>query len=170
MNFFLKYSEYLPIRFLAVFIFVLLASCQGESSMFFSNNDQNISKKIVLGTNWVEINIEPTITVKNQVQYITLALPNANLWGKNKADGVTALVLPDKDTIKIWVDVKTSEGKWLEFRSISIGKTLMFSLVRKESATGEADISIATKIKKVRLKASKDISVDEINWIDITNK
>jgi len=142
--------------------------CEDQSSMFFSEGKRKLTEEIVLNTNWVEVSIQPVLEIKNQVQYITLALPNANLW-RTGNDGVS-LVMDNGNRIDILVDLETSAGKWFELRSISIGKTLMFSYLEESSMSGDSDLPQKETIKAFRIKASLPIMINEINWVDVTNK
>jgi hypothetical protein len=157
--------------FVAVLSTLLISGClEGEKSkmnFFHSENSRKLSDRMELAGNEVVIDISPPVEIRRSVQYVTLSVSSANLWRTGGGAGV--LLMPDGKPIRLSVDLESVAGKRFELRSVSFGKDLMFSYLNEDPGA-TSDLPKGELFSRVRVKSSQALIVDEIRWIDITNK
>lgn len=156
----------------AVLVLLQLFGCnEGDKrkmSLFYGENSRKIADQLELSSDGIIIELTPPLEVRNTVQYITLSLPSANLWRTGSDTGV--LVMPDGKSIRLTVGLETVAGKRIELRSVSFGRELMFSYLNEDDSPQASDLPKGELFGRLHLTSSKLLVVDEVRWVDVTNK
>lgn len=135
-------------------------------NILYSESGHQISGGVSIGVDGKYFELNPPVKIANEVQYVTLSLPSANLWRSGSEKG--SLVNAEDDVFIITIEAKSKSGKTYPFDSVSFGKDLMFSHL--PVGTGNSGLPENEILMSVHIKSDPDLAVNAIGWLDITNK
>lgn len=136
--------------------------------MLFKKEHRVLAGTTSVANTGIAIEIKPALEVQNTVQYVSLMVPAAGQWRSGPERG--ALIDPNGKLQWITVQLEAESGRRFVLDSPTFGQALMFSHVDPATAPGAPDLPRSERFVRLHLKADPSITVDEIQWQDLTNK
>ncbi|QQR68633.1 MAG: hypothetical protein IPI58_07235 [Alphaproteobacteria bacterium] len=137
---------------------VWLAGCGGVDDAVV----RSISGTTKLGPEWAVFTMAQPLEVQRVGQRIRMKLPGVNDWAKPEG-----LILPDGSSVVIHVELLDQSGQRFTLVPVSIGAYTGFGLAQPEEGAGFLK---NRRFTEVRIRSSKPILVQEIDWYCWTGK
>ena len=152
---------------------VFLTGCgedkeDGKKMNIYGKSGQLISDAIRLGAEEQVFELNPPIKVTNKVQYVSLSVPEANLWRSGTEAGT--LISSEEIIVSISISAQSESNKNYTFNSVSYGKDLLFSHLPENPDSDRTGIPIDEVLVSITIKSVPTLDVRSIGWLDITNK
>jgi len=152
------YKSAIAICLSAFFIF---AGCNVKPSV------RQIANSIQINKEWTEIHPAPPLIVSEQVQSISIEVPNLPDWEIRPESA--SFVMPDGSAVKIEVELVATEGTRFTLNSVGLGPGLMFSRQPQAPNPTASRLPSGLAFTSVRLRSDQPIQGGQVTWICITN-
>jgi len=152
------YKSAIAICLSAFFIFV---GCNVKPSV------RQIANSIQINKEWSEIYPAPPLVVSEQVQSISIEVPNLPDWEIHPESA--SFVMPDGSAVKIEVELVATDGTRFTLNSVWLGPGLMFSRQSQDPNPTASRLPSGMAFTSVRLRSDQPIQGGQVTWICITN-
>jgi hypothetical protein len=153
-------------------LFLALVGCgndsKGGGNLLFDKESRVLAGTTSITSAGVTLELKPALEVRHTVQYVTLMLPAASQWRSGPERG--ALIDPNGKLQRVKVELEAESGRRFVLDSPAFGRGLMFSYVDPATAPGAPDLPKSERFVRLHLLADPSMTVDEIQWLDLTSK
>ncbi|EXI69852.1 MAG: hypothetical protein AW08_00345 [Candidatus Accumulibacter adjunctus] len=128
---------------------------------------RQIAESIQIDKTWTEIHPSPPLVVSEQVQSISIKVPNLPDWDIRPE--TASFVQPDGTVVKIEVELVATGGTRFSLESVGLGPGLKFSPRPQSAAPDSSRLPQGMSFKTVRFRSDRPIQGGHVTWICITN-
>lgn len=128
---------------------------------------RQIAESIQIDKAWTEIHPSPPLVVSEQVQSISIEVPNLPAWDIRPE--TASFVKPDGEVVKIEVELVATGGSRFSLESVGLGPGLKFSPRPQSSAPDSSRLPRGMSFTTVRFRSDRPIQGGTVSWICITN-
>lgn len=128
---------------------------------------RQIADSVQINNEWIEIRPIPPLEVSEQVQRISVEMPDTTNWDIRPETG--SFVMPTGAEVKIEVELIAIDGSRFMLQSVGISSGLTFSYLPKELSPTASRLPQNMKFASVRFRSNQPIQGGSVNWICITN-
>lgn len=144
-----------------LFCFFIIAGCNVKPTV------RQIADSIKIDKDWTEIRPIPPLAVSEQIQSISIHIPNLADWQIRPED--SSFVMPDGRVVRIEVQLVSTDGEPFNLQSIGLGPGLMFSRRPENLNPTVSRLPKGKTFTTVRLRSDLPIQGGPVTWICITN-
>jgi len=152
------YQSAIAICLLVLFI---LSGCNVKPTV------RQIATSIQIDKEWAEIHPTPPLVVSEQVQSISIGMPDLPNWEIRPESA--SFVMPGGAAIKVEVELVTADGTHFALDSVGLGPGLMFSRRSQDPSPAASRLPVGMAFTRVRLRSDQPIQAGPVTWICITN-
>lgn len=127
---------------------------------------ETIAEKIRIGTEWSELRPDRPLVVEEQVQRISVEVPDAAAWDLRPDGG---FVRPDGKPVTIDVELVARGGERFRLNSFGLGPGLTFSYLPAERDPKASRLPPGMEFVAVRFRADSEVTGGRVTWICLTN-
>lgn len=146
---------------ISLFCFSILGGCNVKPTV------RQITESVQIDKTWTEIHPNPPLVVSEQVQSISIEMPDVADWDIRPE--TASFVQPDGSAVKIEVELVSTTGTRFNLDSIGLGPGLQFSLRPQDSKSDSSRLPKDMLFKTVRFRSDQPIEGGPVTWICITN-
>jgi hypothetical protein len=128
---------------------------------------RQIADTIQINKGWTEIRPMPPLEVTEQVQRISIGVPDIQNWDIRPEDNT--FVMPGGVAIKIEVELVAADGSSFMLQSLGLGPGLTFSYLPKGLGASASRLPKELRFASVRLRSDQPIQGGPVTWICVTN-
>ncbi|GAB4262277.1 MAG: hypothetical protein Kow0065_12940 [Methylomicrobium sp.] len=150
-----------PVFSIVLFSLFMLMGCNVKPTV------RQIADNLRIDPTWTELHPNPPLVVSEQVQSITLDVPNVSEW--DIVPDAASFVRPDGEAIKIEVELVATDGTSFKLESVGLGPGLKFSARPQSEDPRASRLPSDMSFKTVRFRSDRPIQVGKVTWICITN-
>jgi hypothetical protein len=132
---------------------------------------RQFAEKIELDSTWKEINVNPPLEAKTEIQVVGLKIENVK---GRVSNGTEKLLLQDGSEILIEVQLIDENNQSFDLYPVGIGKYVEFGLKAKGQnkngkAVGETAFRLGSQFPKIKIRSDKKVFVETAVWDDYTS-
>ncbi len=152
---------YRSTKVICLFVLLIFAGCNIKPTV------RHIADSIQMDKEWTEIHPTPPLVVSEQVQSISIEMPNLPDWEIRPESA--SFVMPGGAEITVEVELVADDGTHFTLNSVGLGPGLMFSHRPQDPNPKAPQLPLGMAFTTVRMRSDKPIQGGRVMWICITN-
>lgn len=152
---------YRSTKAICLFVLFILAGCIIKPTV------RQIADSIQMDKEWTAIHPTPPLVVSEQVQSISIEMPNLPDWEIRPESA--SFVMPGGTEIKVEVELVADDGTHFTLNAVALGPGLLFSHQPQDPSPTASRRPLGMAFTTVCLRSDKPIQGDRVMRICMTN-